>query len=102
MRSYITLTDSKKFYVGDIEVVESGPYDGMTFVRVNYNETGRKKLNDLLNAHFSMVEWITIIVNTNHEVVKIVAYSEEDAKEYDIPRNLFSRKMLNNLIKEVK
>ena len=100
MRSYITLADSKNFYVGDIEVVESGPYDGMTFVRVNYDEIGRKKLNDILNSHFSMVEWITIIVDTSHKVVKIVALSEEDNKEYDIP-NLFSRKMLNNLIKGI-
>lgn len=100
MRGYITLNDSKNFYVGDVEVVESGPYDGMTFVRVNYDETGRKKLNNILNAHFSMVEWITIIVDTNHKVVKIVVYSEEDAKEYDVP-NLFSQKMLDTLIKGI-
>lgn len=101
MRDYISLINSRNFYVGDVEEVSSGPYDGMTFVRVNYDETGRKKLNNILKSHLSMTEWVTIIVNTKHKVVKIVAFSEEDNKEYDVTE-FFSKDILNKLLKEIK
>ena len=40
MRDYISLINSKNFYVGDVEEVASGPYDGMTFV-IFYHKTSQ-------------------------------------------------------------
>lgn len=101
MKGQISIVNSKNFYVGDVEEVSSGPYDGMTFVRVNYDEIGRKKLNNILKSHLSMTEWITIIVNTNHKVVKIVVFSEEDNKEYDITE-LLTKKLITHLLSNLK
>ncbi len=101
MEAFITMVNQNNFYVGDVEEVASGPYDGMTFVRVNYDETGRKKLNNILNSHLSMTEWVTLIVDTNYKVIKIVVFSEEDNKEYDVT-DLFSTKLLNKLLKDIK
>lgn len=96
MKKIITLTSSKNFYVGDIEEVENEE----TFVRVYYNEEGLKTLNDILKSHISMDEWITLVLNSNKKIVKIVVYSRNDSREYDITY-LFSTDMINKLLREV-
>mgnify|MGYP003290094891 CR=1 FL=1 len=64
---------------GDVEEQE----DGRTFVRLWYDENQLKKINERYNSHLSMTEWVTVVVNKG-KVEKIVAYSEEDNKEYQI------------------
>lgn len=81
-------------YIGDVEEAEQG-----LFVRIYYTDKDRQELNKKFNAHFSMSEWITMVLDLETKKVKcIVAYSEADNKEYDVS-SFFTESQINNLIK---
>ena len=81
-------------YIGDVEETNEG-----LFIRIYYLDKERQELNEKFNAHFSMSEWITMVLNLKTKEVKhIVAYSEADNKEYDVS-SFFTESQINNFIK---
>lgn len=80
-------------YVGDVEETDEG-----LFIRIYYMDKERQELNKKFNAHLSMDEWITIVLDLKtKEVNCIVAYSKIDNKEYDVS-SIFTKSQINNLI----
>jgi hypothetical protein len=72
--------------IGDIEQI-----DEELFIRLNYTEAELKEINETLRSNLSMDEWITIVYKKNNACkiiqysdFKVVAYSENDRKEYDL------------------
>lgn len=65
--------------VYDIERVN----DDTIFLRIILLPRDRKELNGILRSHIGDSEWITVVLKRDG-IEKIVVYSENDNKEYNI------------------
>lgn len=83
--------------VYDIERVN----DDTIFIRINLFPRDRKALNAILDSHIHSREWITAVLK-HDGFEKIVVFSYQDDKEYDITK-LYSpedkREILENATK---
>lgn len=67
--------------VYDIERVD----DDTIFLRINLLPRDRKELNGMLGSHINGREWITVVLKRDG-IEKIVVFSYQDDKEYDITK----------------
>ena len=67
--------------VYDIERVD----DDTIFLRINLLPRDRKELNGILRSHIGDSEWITAVLKRDG-FEKIVVFSYQDDKEYDITK----------------
>lgn len=67
--------------VYDIERVD----DDTIFLRINLLPRDRKELNGILGSHIGDSEWITVVLKRDG-IEKIVVFSYQDDKEYDITK----------------
>ena len=65
--------------VYDIEKVD----DDTIFLRINLLPRDCKELNGILGSHINGREWITVVLKRDG-IEKIVVFSYQDNKEYDI------------------
>ena len=89
--------ETKYFKIGDVEKVD----EETCFIRLWFNETQRKELNEKFNAEFSSTEWITLVVNLKtKEVSKAVALCEAQNKEYDV-MSIFTKEDLRYYVENM-